>query len=134
MRYSTCGYPHCGYPDIQVQLIHPTKLYAWLIWNLTGGVAGGKYVTDCSNASRTMLMNLKAPDWYKPTLDVLGVPVEILPKIISNSKNSFWLTKLYLLLAYHLPFSQAYDAKQAKTNIFLPCLDLVDWQNKYLVD
>jgi len=103
-------------------------------------------------------MNLKTPDWYKPTLDVLGVPVEILPKIInnsenwcgrrrvplsrcpllpkiiSNSKNSFWLTKLYLLLAYHLPFSQAYDAKQAKTNIFLPCLDLVDWQNKYLVD
>ncbi|PAN40423.1 hypothetical protein PAHAL_7G314600 [Panicum hallii] len=59
----------------------------WLIWNLTGGIAGGQHVTDCSNASRTMLMNLKTLDWDKPTLDALGVPVEILPKIISNSEK-----------------------------------------------
>lgn len=59
----------------------------WLIWNLTGGVDGGQHVTDCSNASRTMLMNLKTLDWDKPTLDALGVPVEILPKIISNSEK-----------------------------------------------
>ena len=59
----------------------------WLIWNLTGGVAGGQHVTDCSNASRTMLMNLKTLDWDKPTLDVFGVPLEILPKIISNSEK-----------------------------------------------
>ncbi|CAD6253886.1 unnamed protein product [Miscanthus lutarioriparius] len=42
-----------------------------LIWNLLGGVAGGQHVTDCSSASRTMLMNLKTLDWDKPTLDEL---------------------------------------------------------------
>ena len=59
----------------------------WLIWNLTGGVAGGQHVTDCSNASRTMLMNLKTLDWDKPTLDALGISAAILPKIISNSEK-----------------------------------------------
>ncbi|KAI8020108.1 Glycerol kinase [Camellia lanceoleosa] len=58
----------------------------WLIWNLTGGVDGGLHVTDVSNASRTMLMNLKTLDWDKPTLEKLGIPSEILPKIISNSE------------------------------------------------
>ncbi|CAL5327628.1 unnamed protein product [Camellia sinensis] len=58
----------------------------WLIWNLTGGVDGGLHLTDVSNASRTMLMNLKTLDWDKPTLEKLGIPSEILPKIISNSE------------------------------------------------
>ena len=68
----------------------------WLIWNLTGGIGGkdrdgkelvGQHVTDCSNAARTMLMNLKALDWDKPTLEALGIPAGILPKIISNSEK-----------------------------------------------
>ncbi|XP_038899608.1 glycerol kinase [Benincasa hispida] len=58
----------------------------WLIWNLTGGVNGGLHVTDVSNASRTMLMNLKTLDWDKPTLETLGIPAKILPKIVSNSE------------------------------------------------
>lgn len=67
----------------------------WLIWNLTGGRGGedldqhqgkGVHVTDCSNASRTMLMNLKTLNWDQPTLDALGIPLGILPKIISNSE------------------------------------------------
>ncbi|KAJ6794835.1 glycerol kinase [Iris pallida] len=67
----------------------------WLIWNLTGGSGAVKleekqvkalHVTDCSNASRTMLMNLKSLDWDQPTLDALGIPLEILPKIVSNSE------------------------------------------------
>ncbi|KAK6267684.1 hypothetical protein QUC31_011844 [Theobroma cacao] len=58
----------------------------WLIWNLTGGVNGGLHVTDVSNASRTMLMDLKTLDWDKTTLQTLGIPAEILPKIISNSE------------------------------------------------
>lgn len=58
----------------------------WLIWNLTGGVKGGLHVTDVSNASRTMLMNLKKLDWDASTLQTLGIPSEILPKIISNSE------------------------------------------------
>ncbi|KAA8541947.1 hypothetical protein F0562_023099 [Nyssa sinensis] len=59
---------------------------AWLIWNLTGGVNNGLHVTDVSNASRTMLMNLKTLDWDKSTLETLGIPTEILPKIVSNSE------------------------------------------------
>ncbi|EEF44845.1 glycerol kinase, putative [Ricinus communis] len=59
---------------------------SWLIWNLTGGVKGGLHVTDVSNASRTMLMNIKTLEWDKPTLNTLGIPAEILPKIISNSE------------------------------------------------
>lgn len=58
----------------------------WLIWNLTGGSNNGLHVTDVSNASRTMLMNLQTLDWDKPTLDILGIPESILPKIVSNSE------------------------------------------------
>lgn len=58
----------------------------WLIWNLTGGVNGGIHVTDVSNASRTMLMNLQTLDWDKATLKTLGIPAEILPKIVSNAE------------------------------------------------
>ncbi|RZC61955.1 hypothetical protein C5167_023715 [Papaver somniferum] len=63
----------------------------WLIWNLTGGCGGeqtepGLHVTDVSNASRTMLMNIKSLSWDEPTLETLGIPIEILPKIISNSE------------------------------------------------
>ncbi|KAK7276908.1 hypothetical protein RIF29_18056 [Crotalaria pallida] len=58
----------------------------WLIWQLTGGVKGGLHVTDVSNASRTMLMNLKALDWDTSTLKELGIPAEILPKIVSNAE------------------------------------------------
>ncbi|WJX48763.1 glycerol kinase [Trifolium repens] len=58
----------------------------WLIWNLTGGVKGGLHVTDVSNASRTMLMNLKTLNWDESTLKALAIPPEILSKIISNSE------------------------------------------------
>ncbi|CAA2987091.1 glycerol kinase [Olea europaea subsp. europaea] len=58
----------------------------WLIWNLTGGTDNGLHVTDVSNASRTMLMNLKTLAWDKPTLDTLGIAAEVLPKIVSNAE------------------------------------------------
>ncbi|CAN0928365.1 Glycerol kinase [Linum grandiflorum] len=58
----------------------------WLIWNLTGGVHGGVHVTDVSNASRTMLMNIKTLDWDKSTLETLKISAAILPKIVSNSE------------------------------------------------
>ncbi|KAG6548815.1 hypothetical protein Mapa_009576 [Marchantia paleacea] len=58
----------------------------WLIWNLTGGVHGGLHLTDCSNAARTLLMDLKTLQWHQPTLKSLGIPQAILPRIISNSE------------------------------------------------
>ncbi|GAY60676.1 hypothetical protein CUMW_203870 [Citrus unshiu] len=63
-----------------------TTIDTWLIWSLTGGVNADLHVTDVSNASRTMLMNLKTLDWDKPTLETLGIPAEIRPKIVSNSE------------------------------------------------
>ena len=47
---------------------------SWLLWNLTGGVDGGRHLTDVTNASRTMLMNLATLDWDEELLDLLGVP------------------------------------------------------------
>ncbi|KAL3693946.1 hypothetical protein R1sor_007597 [Riccia sorocarpa] len=59
----------------------------WLIWNLTGGAdGGGVHVTDCSNAARTLLMDLTTLQWHEPTLKSLGIPAAILPRIISNSE------------------------------------------------
>ncbi len=62
------------------------NLDTWLIWNLTGGVDGGLHLTDVTNASRTMLMNLKTLDWDDEILDVLGIPAAMLPQIQSSSQ------------------------------------------------
>jgi glycerol kinase len=58
----------------------------WLIWNLTGGVNGGRHVTDVTNASRTMLMDLKTLDWDPEILSALGIPSQMLPLICSSSE------------------------------------------------
>src|ERR1700754_2011496 len=57
----------------------------WLIWNLTGGKDGGLHITDPTNASRTMLMDLKTLAWDDEIRDVMGVPLEMLPEIRSSS-------------------------------------------------
>jgi len=54
---------------------------SWLIWNLTG-----RHVTDVTNASRTMLMNLATLDWDDSLLDAIGVPRAMLPEIRSSSE------------------------------------------------
>jgi glycerol kinase len=57
---------------------------SWLIWNLTGGPKGGMHVTDVSNASRTMLMNLDTLDWDEEMLRVMDIPRAMLPKIMPS--------------------------------------------------
>jgi glycerol kinase len=57
----------------------------WVIWNLTGGVDGGVHVTDVSNASRTMMMNLATLDWDDELLAAFGVPRSMLPTIMPSS-------------------------------------------------
>ena len=59
---------------------------SWCIWNLTGGVNGGLHLTDVTNASRTMLMNLKTLDWDDEILGILGVPRAMLPQIRPSSE------------------------------------------------
>jgi glycerol kinase len=58
----------------------------WVIWNLTGGPKGGVHVTDVSNASRTMLMNLETLDWDDEILGILGIPRAMLPAIRPSSE------------------------------------------------
>lgn len=53
----------------------------WLIWNLTGGINGGLHITDVTNASRTMLMNLATLDWDDGILSELDLPRSVLPEI-----------------------------------------------------
>lgn len=57
----------------------------YIIWNLTGGPKGGVHVTDVSNASRTMLMNLETLDWEPDMLEVMGIPRAMLPAIKPSS-------------------------------------------------
>ncbi len=57
----------------------------WLTWNLTGGTDGGLHVTDVTNASRTMLMNLETLDWDDELLGFFGIPRSMLPTIVPSS-------------------------------------------------
>ena len=59
---------------------------AFLLWKLTGGPRGGIHLTDCTNASRTQLMNLETLDWDDELLGLIGVPRRILPKIAASSE------------------------------------------------
>lgn len=58
----------------------------WLIWNLTGGTRGGIHVTDVTNASRTLLMDLQTLQWDEDILALMNIPRKMLPKISSSSK------------------------------------------------
>ena len=59
---------------------------SWLVWNLTGGTRGGVHITDVTNASRTLLMNLETLDWDDELLEIFAVPRSILPAIKSSSE------------------------------------------------
>jgi glycerol kinase len=58
----------------------------WVIWNLTGGTDGGLHITDVTNASRTMLMDLATSDWDDELLKAIGVPRAMLPEIKGSSE------------------------------------------------
>ncbi|MFJ2620236.1 glycerol kinase GlpK [Glutamicibacter sp. NPDC087344] len=59
---------------------------SWVLWNLTGGVDGGVHVTDVTNASRTLFMNLSTLQWDEQILADFGVPASMLPEIKSSSE------------------------------------------------
>ena len=58
----------------------------YVIWHLTGG----SHVTDVTNASRTMLMNLETLDWDDEIVDTMGIPKQMLPKIVPSSDPNTW--------------------------------------------
>jgi glycerol kinase len=59
---------------------------SWLLWNLTGGRNGGVHLTDVTNASRTMLMDLETLDWDDELLGIFHIPRAMLPAIRSSSE------------------------------------------------
>ncbi len=66
---------------------------SWLIWWLTGGPQLGIHVTDVTNASRTMLMDLESLDWDAEILDIFKIPRPMLPRIApSSDRNAFGTT------------------------------------------
>jgi glycerol kinase len=58
----------------------------WLLWNFTGGINGGVHKTDVTNASRTMLMDLRTLQWDEDVAAVFGIPTQLLPEICSSSE------------------------------------------------
>jgi glycerol kinase len=59
---------------------------SWVVWNLTGGPDGGLHLTDVSNASRTLLMDLERRSWDDELCELLRVPRALLPEIRSSSE------------------------------------------------
>ncbi|KUM79283.1 glycerol kinase GlpK [Streptomyces curacoi] len=60
---------------------------SWLIWNLTGGTDGGLHITDATNASRTMLMDIRTLSWDAALMDFFGVPRSMLPEIRPSAES-----------------------------------------------
>ena len=58
----------------------------WVVWNMTGGVNGGIHITDVTNASRTMLMDLKTLDWDPEIAADMTIPMSMLPEIKSSAE------------------------------------------------
>jgi glycerol kinase len=63
---------------------------SWIIWWLTGGPDGGSHVTDVTNASRTMLMNLRTLAWEESILEILQIPAAMLPRIVPSVDARTW--------------------------------------------
>ena len=103
----------------------------WVLWNLTGGPRGGVHVTDVTNASRTMLMNLETLDWDDELLSFFSIPRQMLPEIRpSSSPEPYGVT----------PSSGPLDAEVAVTGILgdqqaamvgQVCLDVGEAKNTY---
>lgn len=83
---------------------------SWLIWNLT---AGRVHVTDASNASRTMLFNLRTGEWDAELLKLLRIPESVLPRVVASS-GDIALTE-ELLLGGSLPIAGVAGDQQAAT-------------------
>jgi glycerol kinase len=83
-------------PDVRAAAARGEAVFGtidtWVIWNLTGGPDGGAHVTDVTNASRTMLMDLRTLDWNDELLAIFRIPREMLPAIRPSSYASFYGT------------------------------------------
>jgi glycerol kinase len=89
---------------------------SWLLWHLTGGVDGGVHVTDPTNASRTMLMDLETLDWDDELLEIFGIPRSMLPRIRPSScPEGYGTTRTDGPLGGEVPLTGILGDQQAAT-------------------
>jgi glycerol kinase len=89
---------------------------SWLLWNMTGGVDGGHHITDVTNASRTMLMNLETLDWDDELLGFFGIPRSMLPEIRpSSDPNTYGVARWPGTLGGEVPLTGDLGDQQAAT-------------------
>ena len=98
---------------------------SWLIWNLTNGKS---HITDPSNASRTLLYNIKDDKWDKELLELFDVPENILPKVVDSSSVSTNIDKE--ILGVEIPISGIAGDQQAALFGQL-CINQGDIKNTY---
>ncbi|MFW5901914.1 MAG: FGGY family carbohydrate kinase, partial [Thermodesulfobacteriota bacterium] len=104
---------------------------SWIIWWLTGGPDGGAHVTDVSNASRTLMMNLHTLSWDPEMLDALGIPEQMLPRIVPSIDSETWgATRADGPLGAEVPVCGALGDQQAAL-VGQACFDVGAAKNTY---
>jgi len=104
---------------------------SWIIWHLTGGPDGGAHVTDVTNASRTLLMNLSTLDWDEEILDILNIPGGMLPRIVPSIDPATWgCTRANGVFGAEIPVCGALGDQQAAL-VGQACFSAGDAKNTY---
>lgn len=94
---------------------------SWLIWNLTGGLNGGIHVTDVTNASRTLLMDIHALTWDKEMCRTIGVPMDMLPEIKYAHAAVTDTTIEHIIFAVHVACTLKSQLQACAIGRGLPC-------------
>lgn len=104
---------------------------SWIIWWLTGGPGGGAHVTDVTNASRTLAMNLETLAWDEEILETLKIPAQILPRIVPSIDEKTWgTTRADGPLGAAVPVCGALGDQQAAL-VGQACFDVGEAKNTY---
>ncbi len=104
---------------------------SWIIWWLTGGPDNGSHVTDVSNASRTMLMNIETLCWDEQILKDLNIPEQVLPRIVPSIDSETWgTTRKDGPFGAEIPVCGALGDQQAAL-VGQACFDVGDAKNTY---
>lgn len=103
----------------------------WIIWNLTGGPSGGAHITDVTNASRTMLMNLEGTQWNDKIREIMTIPASMLPEIRpSSDPNAYGYTLPDGPFGGRIPVCGDLGDQQAAT-VGQACFDVGEAKNTY---
>jgi glycerol kinase len=103
----------------------------WVLWNLTGGPRGGAHVTDVTNASRTMLMDLETLDWDDELLSFFSIPRAMLPAIEpSSAVQPYGVTLDRGPLGAEVPITGVVGDQHAAM-VGQVCLDVGEAKNTY---